>query len=149
MAAYVPCNPLTPFNAWLSYTPVIPKFYWNVYSQEERIKYLSMEWDRITHYLIEMCEKINVDSNAITQLQELFKEFQKHGFEKYYEEQINQWVLNNMPLIMEKALTVLFFGLTDDGYFCAYVPNNWAKYITFDTGAVYDNDDYGCLKLNY
>lgn len=149
MAGYIPCNQLTPFNAWLAYTPVIPKFYWDVYSQEERIKYLSLEWDRITHYLVDMCDKINVDSDAISQLQELFKKFQESGFTDFYEAQINQWVLDNMPQIMEKALTVLFFGLTENGYFCAYVPNNWAKYVTFDTGAVYGDSDYGCLILRY
>lgn len=39
------------FSGWTQYTPVIPKQYWDVYSQEQRIKWLCMEWDRIREYL--------------------------------------------------------------------------------------------------
>ena len=71
------------------------------------------------------------------------------GFNDYYEKQIQEWINKNFQNIIEYAIQVLFFGLTEDGYFCAYVPNNWAKYITFDTGAVYNADDYGCLIIRY
>lgn len=135
---------------WLvNYTPVIPKLYWNVYSQEERMKWLSMEWDRIYHYLLSICEKINIDDNRITELEKQFEEFKTHGFDDYYREQIEQWIKDNFTEIIENAIQILFFGLTEDGYFCAYIPKNWAKYIQFTTGADYTKNDYGCLEINY
>ena len=74
-------------------------------------------------------------------------------FDKLYEEKIREWLATNMPEIMDDAVTeaikTIFFGLTDDGYFCAYVPKNWADYIEFDTNANYGNEEYGCLILNY
>lgn len=47
------------FSQWTAYTPVIPKFYYNVYSLEEAFKYLCKEYDRITHYLDSVIDSIN------------------------------------------------------------------------------------------
>lgn len=74
-------------------------------------------------------------------------------FDKLYEEKIREWLSANMPGIVGDAVTeaikTVFFGLTPDGYFCAYVPKNWADYIEFDTSAKYGDEEYGCLILNY
>ena len=51
-----------PIFPWIAqYTPVIPKLYWDVYSAEERIKWLCVEYDRITHYLTDIAKHINDD----------------------------------------------------------------------------------------
>ena len=45
---------------WITeYTPVIPKIYWDVYSQEERYKWLCLEYDKIMHYLSDTIKYIN------------------------------------------------------------------------------------------
>lgn len=141
---------MLPRFPWITqYTPVIPKLYWDVYSQEERIKWICQEYDRIIHYLYDVCKQTNTNTVDISELQQLFKQFQEGHFDEYYMQQIQKWIDENFATILENALQVVFFGLTKDGYFCAYIPVNWAKYITFDTGANYNSDDYGCLKLNY
>lgn len=43
--------PITPFPAWTWTTPVIPQFYWNVYSAEQRIRQICVEIGRIQAYL--------------------------------------------------------------------------------------------------
>lgn len=131
------------------YTPVIPKLYWDVYSAEQRMKWLCMEWDRIEHYLLDLCNQTNRNSDDIAELQRQFEEFKEHGFDDYYRKAIEQWVADNFADIIENAIQTLFFGLTESGYFCAYVPKNWSKYMSFDTGANYGADDYGCLKIEY
>lgn len=50
---------LPPYWGWTTYTPVIPKFYWDVYSQEQRIKHLCEEYDRLAHYASMLSEEIN------------------------------------------------------------------------------------------
>lgn len=50
---------LPPYWGWTAYTPVIPKFYWDVYSQEQRIKHLCEEYDRLAHYASMLAEEIN------------------------------------------------------------------------------------------
>lgn len=131
------------------YTPVVPKLYWDVYSAEQRMKWLSKEWDRIEHYLLDLCNQTNQNTEDIEELQEQFQEFKDHGFDDYYREMLERWITEHFADIIETAIQVLFFGLTEDGYFCAYVPKNWSKYMVFDTGATYGTSDYGCLKISY
>ena len=46
-----PCPPITPFGVWTWTTPVIPQFYYNVYSPEQRIKQMCLEIGHIEAYL--------------------------------------------------------------------------------------------------
>lgn len=51
--------PITPFPAWTWTTPVIPQFYWNVYSTEQRIRQICVEIGRIQAYLGYMAANAN------------------------------------------------------------------------------------------
>lgn len=51
--------PITPFPAWTWATPVIPQFYWNVYSAEQRIRQICVEIGRIQAYLGYMAANAN------------------------------------------------------------------------------------------
>lgn len=139
---------LMPFYALYAYTPVIPKFYWNAKSQEEIVKYLCCEYDKLRHYADTLADKENETAQAVNQLTEIFKKFQESGFEEYYYQQIYDWVQQNMPTIISDAIKMVFFGLTDNGYFVAYIPNSWSQ-IMFDTEANYEADNYGHLILSF
>lgn len=54
-----PVPPLTPFNAWSWTTPVIPQFYYNVYSAEQRIRQICVEIGRIQAYLSDVVPYAN------------------------------------------------------------------------------------------
>ena len=111
---------------------------------------------KVMEHLTKINEELNVHSDAITELQMLyaslkaeFDEFKETGFLDYYAAQLQKWVEDNMPQIVEDFLNiVVFFGLTMDGYFVAYIPESWDE-ITFDTGADYSSDEYGRLILEY
>lgn len=80
---------------------------------------------------------------------EQFNAFKEHGFDDYYAEQIAAWVKDNAEGIIKDMLGIgVYFGLTSDGYFCAYVPATWSD-VQFDTGAVYGTEEYGRLILRY
>jgi hypothetical protein len=81
-------------------------------------------------------------------LQAEFEKFKESGFVDYYAEQIRDWINENVPWLFETFAKMVFFGLTDDGYFCAYVPESWSD-IEFDTGATFGQYDYGRLILRY
>lgn len=86
--------------------------------------------------------------DLIEQLQTELQDFKEHGFDEYYKEQVAEWIDENFDAIMNGLLGhMLFFGLTDDGYFTAYIPEMWA--IAFDTDVDYDSDNYGCLEIKY
>ena len=93
-------------------------------------------------------EQVEENERAIARLEELFEKFQESGFDDYYREQIHEWVQANMEPIISDAIKMVWFGLTDDGYFCARIPKSWAGLI-FDTNVDYGSDNYGCLVLKY
>lgn len=80
-------------------------------------------------------------------LKEQFDEFVDGGFEEYYEALLRAWIDENAPsIVKDMLLTGVFFGLTSDGYFCAYKPSTWED-VQFDTGAIYGTEEYGRLIL--
>lgn len=108
-------------------------------------------------YLNNVIDKVNMHSDAILHLQaqledlrEEFEEFKTAGLEEFYEDLLDKWIHDNMQGIIEQYIRMVFFGLTLDGYFVAYIPNKtgWDD-ITFDTIANYSSDDYGRLVLRY
>lgn len=67
--SYIATTVLPSYWGWTAYTPVIPKLYWDVYSQEERIKRLCIENDKIIHYIDMVVQHINEnDSNFQEQI---------------------------------------------------------------------------------
>lgn len=139
--------PLAPFGRW-PYTMVIPKFYHDAESPEQRVKYLCMLYDKLMAYVDALKDNVNVDSDAIAELQDAFQKFMESGFDNYYAEQIEKWINDNMADIISQSIKMVFFGLTKDGYFTAYIPDSWSE-IVFDTGAVYGTKEYGRLILLY
>ena len=137
-----------PFYAVWNYTPEIPNFYYNAKSQEQIVKYLCTEYDKLVHYCDMLSDSENETRDAVNKLTELFRKFQESGFDDYYKAQIESWIYAHMPNIISEAIKMVYFGLTLDGYFVAYIPESW-KQIVFDTGAVYGTPEYGRLILSY
>ena len=54
----------------------------------------------------------------------------------------------NLDFIFKQVVTQIYFGLTLDGRFVAYIPESWND-IIFDTGMVYELDTYGRLILRW
>lgn len=135
-------------SSLLSMTPTIPKFYWDVKSQEQRIKVMCC----LIQQLIDGLEKNDSEdaelAERVAALEELFRQFQESGFDDYYEQQVIKWIGDNIEIVYQQLAKQVFFGLTSDGHFCAYVPDSWRD-ITFDTGAVYGTETYGRLILRF
>lgn len=72
--SYLAAQVIPPYWGWTAYTPVIPKLYWDVYSQEERIKRLCMEYDKLTHYASTIAEAVNDISGNVDEVIAQFKE---------------------------------------------------------------------------
>ena len=137
---------LVPYSSYVVSTPALPAFYYDVYSSEQRIKAICLEIDKLINY----ADMLNVDLNAthddVVKLQEEFEKFKDGDMLDFYEKQIQAWIDANMERLIKRAIKFVYFGLTSDGYFCAYIPDSWDE-ITFDTGAVYGRSDYGRLIL--
>ena len=130
------------------YVPTVPQLYWDVDGNEQRYHLLCKQLHKLVCYADMLGQKINLNHEQINKLEAEFEKFKESGFLDYYAVQIEAWINANMERLISEAIKMVFFGLTEDGYFCAYIPKSWAG-IIFDTGAVYGNDDYGCLILEY
>ena len=141
-------SPIPPFWGFSAFTPTIPKLYWNVKSQEQRILNLFDLLNKLVCYCDNMGIQLNVSQDELKKLKAEFEKFQDSGFEDYYEKQLAQWIKDNAATLFQLLAKQVYFGLTDDGHFCAYIPDSWSD-VTFDTGAVYGQADYGRLILRF
>ena len=136
------------FAGFTEFTPTIPKLYFNVDSQEQRIYALCKRLHKLVCYADMLGEKINVNHDDIVELQELFEKFMQSGFDDYYAEQVEAWIDSHLQYIFEHTAKQVYFGLNEQGYFVAYIPESWDD-IVFDTGMQYGIDTYGRLILRW
>ena len=140
---YVP-----PFAGFTEFTASIPKLYFNVKSQEQRIHAMCELINKLICYADMLGDRVNINHDEIEALKKQFQKFIESGFDDYYKEKIFAWIDEHMPELMSRATKQVYFGLNDEGYFVAYVPDSWND-ITFDTGAVFGRNDYGRLILRF
>jgi hypothetical protein len=119
-----------------------------VYSAEQRIKHICYEIDKLVNYANMLGRNINVTHEEVEKLKRELQSLKDGGLLKYYIEQIYEWIQTHMRELMSAAVKQVYFGLNDDGYFVAYVPDSWRE-ITFDTGTVCGRTDYGRLVLRF
>lgn len=138
------------WSSFLDFVPTVPQLYWNVDGNEQRYHLLCKQLHKLVCYADMLGIKINLNHEAIEKLESEFEEFKESGFLDYYEQQLEAWINANMPEIIGKYIRMVFFGLTLDGHFVAYIPEGtgWDD-IIFDTGAVYGTEQYGRLILSY
>ena len=148
MASYLPGLNFPIYSGWTQYTPVIPKLYWDVYSAEQRMKQLCLNFDKVEHYLDYIANMMNEWNLEFSE--ELQNELTKmwESVHSGYKDAISDWMVKDLPQIISAEMKMVFFGLTPDGYFCAWIPNSWQG-IIFDTIADYLDENYGCLVLSY
>lgn len=136
------------FEGFTEFTPSIPKMYWDVKSQEQRIHRICEMLDKLICYASYLGNEQNDIVEELENLANEFEKFKESGFLDYYEQQIAQWVNDNLETLYRLLVKQVFFGLTLDGHFVAYIPESWED-IVFDTGADYSLDTYGRLILRW
>ena len=65
-----------------------------------------------------------------------------------YVKALAQWIDNNLQVLVSQVVQYVWFEITEDGYFVAYIPDKW-DFIDFDTELNPDNEDYGKLRLDW
>lgn len=133
---------------WIMCQRVLPAVYDDSLSYYEAVC-------KVVQKLNEVIDAYGLSGDAITQLQQAVEELQKKledwkngGFKDYIADTVTDWVKTNLDFIFTQTVDQVFFGLTEDGYFTAYVPTSWND-IIFDTGAIFKDDTYGRLILRW
>ena len=86
----------------------------------------------------------------IRELEDYINKMDRGEFSPAFLNSLYKWLEKNMPVLISAMIKQVWFGLTDTGYFCAYIPDSW-KEIGFATTG-YDIEltlqpEYGHLVL--
>lgn len=83
-----------------------------------------------------------------SQLSELIKKLDSGDLIPNYIDALRNWIDSNLINLVGRIVKFVWFGLSDDGHFCAYIPTSW-RFLKFDMIADPDSPDYGRLLLSY
>lgn len=133
---------------YMSAAPTIPSFYWDVVSDEQRVKEICCRLGSLIEYVKTLTDGENQLAEDLQDLKTLFEKFQESGFDDYYKEQVEEWVAANLDYVFNNVAKQVYFGINEQGYFTAYIPSGWSD-IIFDTGYDYSLDTYGRLILRW
>ena len=98
-----------------------------------------------------VAEKIPGIESAIAALQQADKDINKRIDDVIKEIETivdDDTIMKLVVDAISEAVKMVFFGLSDDGYFVAYIPSSW-DCITFGTILDCESPDYGKLTLSY
>ena len=88
---------------------------------------------------------------TIDNLEQLYIDLTTGQLPEAMTEAIELWLSQNAADVITPLIKMVFFGLSDDGYFVAYIPDSWDD-ITFGTSGLDDfpsGIDFGHLTLTY
>src|SRR5699024_9721371 len=115
------------YNDESDYTTNAPSYYDDLARKKGLLKELShkiWEYDKILY-------------KKLKEVEETLKKYADildgkiENFDRIILEKTEKWIDENMEDILTKAVQLVWFGLTDDGYFMAVKPVNWAD-VQFD-----------------
>jgi hypothetical protein len=114
---------------------------------------LPLVYDESLSYYETLCKVVKYINEIIKNENEIIENVEELKAEL---DVVQQWIDNfddNVEAIIVEYIEkyvhgVITFGLTNDGYFCAYIPDNMS-FLHFDTVSDYDDPLYGHLILSY
>ena len=94
---------------------------------------------------------ISTHEREYQQLKKLVDDLNSGNWSPAFINTLIKWYKDNIVDIIGEMVKQVFFGITDDGYFIAYIPESWND-IVFGTTGLDDfpvGIDYGHLTLTY
>lgn len=144
-------NQLSTFRFWCQ--KVLPLVYDNSLSYYEVLCKCMNYIEKLIENDKEMVEAILKNQQDITQLQKEMDLVQaelekvKNGqYMSVYIEALAKWIDANLQQLVARVVKYVFFGLSANGHFVAYIPPTW-DFIGFDTIMQPDNPMYGHLVM--
>src|SRR5690625_1071848 len=116
------------YNDDSDYTTNAPSYYEDMARKTELMKRLA---DRIWEYDQTLYEKLKLVEETLQEYADIL-DGKIEDFDRIITEKTIKWLDENMEHILTQAVQLVWFGLTDDGYFMAVIPENWSD-VQFDT----------------
>lgn len=144
---------LQTFRFWCQ--KVIPLVYDNSLSYYEVlckvVDYLNRVIDNQNN-IIDMIGPFGTEFEKLKEELDLVKEelekVKNGDYVSLYIDSLAKWIDQNLQELVGRVVKYIMFGLTNDGYFCAYIPTSW-QFLSFDTVVNVDDPLYGHLILRW
>lgn len=94
---------------------------------------------------------IDTHEEEYKELKEMVDKLYTGDFPEEFVESLIKWYEDHIVEIIGEFMKMVFFGITDDGYFVAYIPESWDE-LTFGTTGLDDfpaDVEYGHLTISY
>lgn len=146
-------KPNPPYPWWVN--PTTPTSFSNAMSQLELIRNVVNNMTTLYQNQNGMAQHMQLTDNQIAELQRIVTELQAtlDGIANgdnidFYLNMLSSWIDQNLIMLVGRIVKYVMFGITDDGYFCAYIPDSW-DFISWDTVMDYKSDLYGHLLMRW
>lgn len=148
---------VTPVPFWVQ--PIQPLVYRESLSYLEQLKHIVCHFNKMVESLNSIKGQVQINTHDIEQLgDELDRlDSELQALDTYirsgeaadaYIESLSKWIDDNLITLVGRVVKYVFFGLTDDGYFVAYIPDSW-DFISWDTCMDIKSNAYGHLMLRW
>ena len=142
----IPTGQLGPFRYWCQ--RVLPAVYEVLCKVRDKlndtITILNQQGENVNG-LITLYNELNTRVSA---LENEVDDIKNGKYVELYLDSIIAWIDANLQQLVSRIVKFVCFGLSDDGYFTAYIPATWA-FLSFDSVATYDDPDYGKLVIKW
>lgn len=101
-------------------------------------------WEQLKEYGITIEEL----KKEVAYLSEELEKVKNGEYVSLYIDSLKNYIDNNLQELVGRIVKYVFFGLTMDGHFCAYIPETW-DFISFDTIIDSNSELYGHLVLRW
>ena len=129
------------------------------FSEYPYINMTDMNLDYLLKHIKSVMEAVNdlddwrqQHETEYNQLKALYDQIMSGNFPPSVKSAFERWMNENALEIVGSMVKNVFFGLTDSGYFVAYIPDSWDDIIFNTTGWDLETElmpDYGHLVLSY
>lgn len=123
----------------------------NTRNYDKDLGWLIKDYKHLTELYETLDQWKNETQPTIDDFKELYDQITSGDLPEAMTEAIHTWLFENAGDILPDIVKNVFFGLSDDGYFLAFIPESWDD-ITFGT-TQYDDFpagiEYGHLTLSY
>lgn len=118
---------------------------------ELNLDFMIAHFKQIMDSLVKIDGWIENHEEEYEELKKLYDDLVAGRFTPEFLNSLHDWLDHNAFDIIGEMVKMVFFGITDDGYFVAYIPDSWDD-IRFGTTGLDDfpaGVDYGHLTLTY